>query len=108
MNYTHPEVPFTRILEHKHFQPQTAGNIPNTIVTREYSAEYTRGKTPYYPINDARNTELYKKYAALKKEQSDVIFGGRLSEYKYYDMHQVIGSGLQKAKKELENRAKNL
>ena len=100
-------MPFTRILEHKHFQPQTAQNISNTIVTREYSAEYSRGKTPYYPINDERNTTLYKKYAALKKEQNNVIFGGRLSEYKYYDMHQVIGSALQKSKKEVENRRQN-
>ena len=107
VNYTHPEVPFTRILEHKHFQPQTAQDISNTIITREYSAEYARGKTPYYPINDERNTTLYKKYAALKKEQHNVIFGGRLSEYKYYDMHQVIGSALQKSKKEVENRKQN-
>jgi len=107
VNYTHPEVPFTRILEHKHFQPQTAAKISNTIVTREYSTEYTRGKTPYYPINDERNTSLYKKYAALKKERHDVIFGGRLAEYVYYDMHQVIGSALQKSKKEIEKCKRN-
>ena len=107
VNYTHPEVPFTRILEHKHFQPQTASKIENTIVTREYSAEYKRGKTPYYPINDARNTALYKKYAAMKAETPNVIFGGRLSEYKYYDMHQVIGSALVKARKEIEKRKSN-
>lgn len=105
INYTHPETPFTRILEHKHFQPQTAGKINNTIITREYSDEYKRGKTPYYPINDDKNTKMYKKYEHLAKNEDDVIFGGRLSEYKYYDMHQVIGSALVKAKRELENRA---
>ena len=107
VNYTSPNVPFTRILEHKHFQPQTAGKIKNTVVTREYSAEYTRGKTPYYPINDERNMALYKKYAAMKNAEKNVIFGGRLSEYRYYDMHQVIGSALVKARKEVENRQQN-
>lgn len=105
INYTHPETPFTRILEHKHFQPQTAGKIKNTIITREYSDEYKRGKTPYYPINDDKNTKMYKKYEHLSRNENGVIFGGRLSEYKYYDMHQVIGSALVKAKRELENRA---
>ena len=105
VNYTHPDVPFTRIVEHKHFLPDTASKIPNTIVTREYSDEYTRGKTPYYPINNDRNNSMYKKYAMMARDQSDVIFGGRLAEYKYYDMHQVIGSALVKAKRELENNA---
>jgi|TARA_B110000467_G_C18288567_1_gene463271 UDP-galactopyranose mutase len=105
INYTHPDTPFTRILEHKHFQPQTAGKINNTIITREYSDEYKRGKTPYYPINDDKNTKMYKKYEHLAKNEGGVIFGGRLSEYKYYDMHQVIGSALVKAKRELENQA---
>lgn len=107
VNYTSPNVPFTRILEHKHFQPQSAGKIKNTIITREYSAEYTRGKTPYYPINDERNMTLYKKYAAMKDAEKNVIFGGRLSEYRYYDMHQVIGSALVKSRKEIENRQQN-
>ena len=102
VNYTHPDVPFTRILEHKHFLPEKAGDISNTIITREYSAEYSRGKTPYYPINDERNTTIYKKYAEMAKLENDVIFGGRLSEYKYYDMHQVIGSALVRAKRELK------
>ena len=105
VNYTHPEVPFTRILEHKHFQPQTAAKIPNTIVTREYSDEYKRGKTPYYPINNDKNTKMYKKYEVLARREEGVIFGGRLAEYKYYDMHQVIGSALHKSRKELEKRA---
>lgn len=105
INYTHPEVPFTRILEHKHFQPQTASKIPNTIVTREYSDEYKRGKTPYYPINNDKNTKMYKKYEVLARREEGVIFGGRLAEYKYYDMHQVIGSALMKSRKELEKLA---
>lgn len=103
VNYTHPDVGHTRILEHKHFQPQTAGKIPTTIITREYSDEYSRGKTPYYPINNEKNNVMYKKYAALAKNEDSVIFGGRLAEYVYYDMHQVIGSALVKAKRELEN-----
>ena len=104
INYTHPEIPYTRIVEHKHFLPETANKIPNTIITREYSDEYKRGKTPYYPINNEKNTSMYKKYAAMAHEESGVIFGGRLAEYKYYDMHQVIGSALVKAKRELEKR----
>ena len=105
VNYTHPDVPFTRILEHKHFLPDTADKIPNTIITREYSAEYSRGKTPYYPINNDRNMAMYKKYAEMAKAESDVIFGGRLAEYKYYDMHQVIGSALVRAKRELKKNS---
>ena len=103
VNYTHPDVPFTRIVEHKHFLPATAGKLKNTIITREYADEYSRGKTPYYPINDEKNNSMFKKYAALAAEQEGIIFGGRLAEYKYYDMHQVIGSALVKSKRELEN-----
>ena len=77
------------------------------IVTKEYSDEYKKGKTPYYPINDEKNTSMYKKYAAMAHEESGVIFGGRLAEYKYYDMHQVIGSALVKARRELEKRKKS-
>jgi len=105
VNYTSPDVPFTRIVEHKHFLPSTASKLPNTIVTREYSDEYKRGKTPYYPINNDRNNMMYKKYAAMAPAEDDVIFGGRLAEYKYYDMHQVIGSALVKAKRELNNQS---
>jgi len=104
VNYTSPDVPFTRIVEHKHFLPETAGKLKNTIITREYSDEYKRGKTPYYPINDEKNSSMFKKYAAMSAKQGGVIFGGRLAEYKYYDMHQVIGSALIKAKRELEKR----
>ena len=105
INYTHPDVPFTRILEHKHFQPQTVKSTKNTIVTREYSDEYQRGKTPYYPINNERNNTLYKKYLIMANKEKDVIFGGRLAEYKYYDMHQVIGSALVKTKREINKYA---
>ena len=94
-------------MEHKHFLPETASKLEKTVVTKEYSDEYRRGKTPYYPINDERNTSIYKKYAAMAKDESDIIFGGRLAEYKYFDMHQVIGSALVKAKRELEKRRKN-
>ena len=104
VNYTSPDVPFTRIVEHKHFLPESAGKLDNTIITREYSAEYDRSKTPYYPIGDAKNIAMYKKYCEMAESAKDVIFGGRLAEYKYYDMHQVIGSALVKAKRELENK----
>ena len=104
MNYTAPHVPFTRIVEHKHFLPATANKLPNTIITREYSDEYKRGKPPYYPINNDRNNSMYKKYAAMASAEDGVIFGGRLAEYKYYDMHQVIGSALKKSKDEIKRR----
>ena len=98
VNYTDPETPYTRIIEHKHFE---FGTQPKTVVTKEYSLQAAKGVEPYYPINDERNTEILKKYQALAKEETNVIFGGRLAEYKYYDMHQVIGSALVKAKREL-------
>jgi UDP-galactopyranose mutase len=103
VNYTDESVPYTRILEHKHFNPENASKISKTIVTKEYPSEYSRGKTPYYPINDEKNTELYNQYKKLAREEENIIFGGRLAEYRYYDMHQVIGSALEKAKKEIEN-----
>ena len=76
------------------FLPATAGKLKNTSITREYSDEYSRGKTPYYPINDEKNGAMFKKYAALAAEQEGIIFGGRLAEYKYYDMHQVVAASL--------------
>lgn len=103
VNYTEFEVPFTRIIEHKHFQPQDLKKLSDiTVVTHEYPADYSRGKTPYYPIADEKNNEIYHKYYNMKKECPNVIFGGRLAEYKYYDMHQVVGSALAKAERELE------
>ena len=97
-NYTDAETPYTRILEHKHFE---FGNQPKTVITKEYSLEASKGVEPYYPVNDESNSALVKKYQDLAKTEANVIFGGRLAEYKYYDMHQVIGSALVKAKREL-------
>lgn len=90
INYTESEVPFTRVIEHKHFD---SVDTPHTIVTREYPTEWKLGDEPYYPVNDDKNMEVFKKYRELAKNE-DVIFGGRLAEYKYYDMHQVIRSAL--------------
>ena len=91
VNYTEREVPYTRIIEHKHFE---FGKQPTTIISREYSSEWSVGKEPYYPVNDAENTALYAKYAALAKKEGNVIFGGRLGAYKYYDMDKVIDAAL--------------
>lgn len=94
VNYTASEIPYTRILEHKHFE---FGNQKKTVITKEYPTEWSGNKEPYYPINDVRNNEIYTKYKALSGKD-DIIFGGRLAEYKYYDMHQVIASALVKCK----------
>jgi len=102
INYTDPSVPYTRITEHKYFQPQRLDKTPRTIWTKEYPAEWTRDSVPYYPIGDEKNNEIYRKYRQLAESQSNVLFGGRLAEYKYYDMHQVVGSALQKSRKELD------
>lgn len=93
VNYTEREVPFTRIIEHKHFE---FGTQPKTVVTKEYPKEWTSEQEPYYPINDAKNTATFKKYQELADAETNVIFGGRLAEYRYYDMHQIIGSALKK------------
>ena len=98
VNYTEIEIPFTRIIEHKHFE---FGTQPTTIITKEYSAEWKKGMEAYYPVNDESNTQRFRQYEALAAEEKNVLFGGRLAEYKYYDMHQVIGSALAKSKKEL-------
>lgn len=90
VNYTEREIPYTRIIEHKHFDPV---ETPYTVITKEYPQEWKEGDEPYYPINDAKNMELFKKYRMLAKDEN-IIFGGRLAEYKYYDMHQVIRSAL--------------
>lgn len=91
VNYTESEVPFTRIIEHKHFE---FGTQEKTVVTHEYSTEYQEGDEPYYPINDQRNNELYAKYKALAEQKSNIIFGGRLAQYKYFDMHNIIAEAL--------------
>lgn len=98
VNYTEYEVPYTRIIEHKHFE---FGTQPKTVITREYPAVWTGKEEPYYPINDERNNRLYEKYKALANQEDRVIFGGRLGMYRYYDMHQVIAEALESARKEL-------
>lgn len=92
VNYTDREVPYTRIIEHKHFEMlgQDIYNCPKTVISREYSTEWKPGMEPYYPINDMRNSELYAQYQALAEKEENVIFGGRLAEYKYYDMAPII------------------
>lgn len=91
VNYTHRDVPFTRIIEHKHFE---FGDQPTTVISREYSQEWKPGLEPYYPINDEENNTLYEKYRQLAEAQGNVIFGGRLGKYRYYDMDKVIRSAL--------------
>ena len=98
VNYTHREVPYTRIIEHKHFE---FGAQPKTVITREYPVDWSAGMEPYYPVNDEKNQALYQKYAALAQKETGVIFGGRLGEYKYYDMDKVIESAMRKAEEEL-------
>lgn len=104
VNYTERAVPYTRIIEHKHFEfgKDANGNeIPVTIITREYPATWERGDEPYYPINDDRNTALYEKYSELAKEEGNVIFAGRLGGYKYYDMDKAIDAAFDLVKDEL-------
>lgn len=96
INYTESEVPFTRIIEHKHFE---FGTQDKTYITREYPHEFSKDNEPYYPMNDDKNQKLYAKYLELAKSQSNIIFGGRLAEYKYYDMHQIIEKALEAIKK---------
>lgn len=99
MNYTEREVPYTRVIEHKHFE---FGKQPVTYVTKEYPADWKPGDEAYYPVNNDRNQSLYQKYADLAKAEGNVIFGGRLAEYKYYDMDKVIESALQLVKSEFK------
>ena len=98
INYNEYEVPYTRIIEHKHF---AFGTQEKTVITREYPAKWEKGQEPYYPVNNDRNNALYEKYYALAQKESRVIFGGRLGQYKYYDMHQVIAAALNCAQQEL-------
>lgn len=98
VNYTDAETPYTRIIEHKHFE---FGSQAKTIITKEHSKKWEKGDEPYYPVNNDRNNHLYKSYKKLADEQGNVIFGGRLGHYRYYDMHQVIGVALQCVRNEL-------
>ena len=100
INYTDAETPYTRVIEHKHFE-FGKGDKDKTIITREYPADWKRGDEPYYPVNNERNNELYKQYRELAEKENDkVIFGGRLGQYKYYNMDQVIAAALESVKNE--------
>lgn len=92
VNYTEREVPYTRIIEHKHFEMfgQAVYDCPKTVISREYSTEWRPGMEPYYPVNDVKNNQLYQRYKTLADKEGDVLFGGRLAEYKYYDMAPII------------------
>ena len=104
VNFTDSETPYTRIIEHKWFEfgkNKEGQDIPKTVISREYSAEWKKGDEPYYPINDEKNGALYQEYKKLADQETNVIFGGRLAEYKYYDMDAVIDSALRVADKVL-------
>ena len=104
VNYTDRETPWTRIIEHKWFEfgkDDQGNDLPKTVISREYSSEWKPGDEPYYPVNDGKNGALYQKYKELADKEDKVIFGGRLGEYKYYDMDAVIASALALSKKEL-------
>lgn len=104
VNYTDRETPWTRIIEHKWFEfgkDENGNDLPKTVISREYSSEWKPGDEPYYPVNDEKNGALYKKYKELADKEENVIFGGRLGEYKYYDMDAVIASVLEKCDEEL-------
>ena len=98
VNYTEKVVPYTRIIEHKHFE---FGSQPKTIITKEHSKTWGKGDEPYYPVNNERNNRLYAQYSKLADEQKNVIFGGRLGMYRYFDMHQVIAVALKCVRDEL-------
>ena len=99
VNYNEREVPYTRIIEHKHFE---FGKQPKTVITREYPAEWKQGDEPYYPVNNEKNAEIFKKYQELAQKEENVIFGGRLADYRYYDMHHVFERALEVVKEELD------
>ncbi len=104
VNYTDRETPWTRIIEHKWFEfgkDENGNDLPKTVISREYSSEWKLGDEPYYPVNDEKNSKLYEEYKKLAEGEKNVIFGGRLGEYKYYDMDAVIDSALKKCEEEL-------
>ena len=99
VNYTDRETPWTRIIEHKWFEfgkDDEGNDLPKTVISREFSSEWKPGDEPYYPVNDEKNGVLYNKYKELAEKESNIVFGGRLGEYKYYDMDAVIASALKK------------
>ena len=95
VNYNEREIPYTRIIEHKHFE---FGKQDKTVITREFPVEWKNGDEPYYPVNNKKNTEIYEKYKKMALSETKVIFGGRLADYKYYDMHDVVLEALKKVK----------
>ena len=106
VNYTEYEIPYTRIIEHKHFEflCQKESSLPKTVITREYPATWKKGDEPYYPMNDEKNNGVYEQYQCKAKEEQNVIFGGRLGLYRYFDMHQVVEEALKAVRKELEKQ----
>lgn len=106
VNYTEYEIPYTRIIEHKHFEflCQKESFLPKTVITREYPATWKKGDEPYYPMNDEKNNGVYEQYQCKAKEEQNVIFGGRLGLYRYFDMHQVVEEALKAVRKELEKQ----
>lgn len=102
VNYTDPDVPYTRVIEHKHFEMfgQEVYDCPHTVISREYSTEWKDGMEPYYPVNDEKNNQLYARYKELAEQEPNVIFGGRLAEYKYYDMAPVMEAAFRQFAKE--------
>ncbi|MBR6044166.1 MAG: UDP-galactopyranose mutase [Ruminococcus sp.] len=101
VNYTDRDTPYTRIIEHKWFEPETSGRLPVTVISREYSKEWQPGDEEFYPVNDSRNTGLYEQYRRLAEKEPRTVFGGRLGEYRYCDMDQVVLSALACAEREL-------
>ena len=109
VNYTDRETPWTRIIEHKWFEfgkNENGNDLPKTVISREYSSEWKPGDEPYYPVNDEKNTKLYESYRQLAEKEQKVLFGGRLGEYKYYDMDQVIAAALKKAEEICKKKTK--
>ncbi|MBE1303875.1 UDP-galactopyranose mutase [Clostridium botulinum] len=100
VNYTDKETSYTRVIEHKHFE---FGTQQKTIITKEYPSEWEKGDEPYYPINDKKNIELYEKYKDLAMKEDKILFGGRLADYKYYDMHHIVYKALEKVKEEFRD-----
>ena len=106
VNYTDRETPWTRIIEHKWFEfgkDKNGNDLTKTVISKEYSSEWKPGDEPYYPVNDAKNGKLYESYKELSMDEEKVLFGGRLGEYKYYDMDKVIASALRFSKEHIDN-----
>ena len=104
VNYTDRDTPYTRIIEHKWFEfgkDEDGNDLPKTVISREYSSEWIKGDEPYYPVNDEKNNTLYMQYKELSEQEENVLFGGRLGEYKYYDMDATVASVLEKCRREV-------